>query len=69
MSKSLIKSLHSEDGKDVNFAAMVGTVISVQAFNESSVSGTSSRQRMEISTTHAVNFSALKDRASKKNSG
>ncbi len=54
MSKSLIKSLHSEDGKNVNFVANVGTVISVQAFNESSVSGTSNRQGMEISTTHAI---------------
>jgi hypothetical protein len=54
MSQNLITSQHSEDGKDVTFAAMVGTVISVQAFNQSSVSGTSSRRGMEVSTTHAV---------------
>jgi hypothetical protein len=54
MSKNLITSQHSEAGKDVTFSAMVGTVLSVQEFNQSSVTGKSSRRGMDVSTTHDI---------------
>ena len=38
----------------MTFSATVGTVISVQAFNQSSVNGKSSRLGLDVSTTHAI---------------
>jgi hypothetical protein len=54
VSKNLITSQHSEAGKDVTFSATVGTVLSVKEFNQSSVTGKSSRRGMAVSTTHAI---------------